>query len=292
MADRAADKATGAVKKSVDIRGVAIGGGIPKICVPVAETTPEAILREAGRAACSEADVLEWRADYYVRRQDTDRVLSVLAGIRREIGPMPLLVTYRTQAEGGAAEEEISPEDYLIFYQAVLSCGQADLIDVELRMGGETVKRLTDQAHRAGQAVLLSSHDFNGTPEEEEMRRRFRQMEEWGADILKLAVMPSHSGDMLRLMAVCREVSSHTCRPVIAISMGAAGVESRICGEAIGSAMTFGCLGKASAPGQIDVRELAGLLKTLHRLRGEGNRTQASGDCGNDWKTVYKPIGG
>jgi 3-dehydroquinate dehydratase-1 len=39
---------------------------------------------------------------------------------------------------------------------------------------------------------------------------------------------------------------------------------SRLVGEALGSAMTFGAAAKASAPGQIDVNKLDVVLETIH----------------------------
>ena len=47
------------------------------------------------------------------------------------------------------------------------------------------------------------------------------------------------------------------------MSMGALGGVSRLCGEAMGSAMTFACAGKASAPGQIELDVLAPVLDRL-----------------------------
>ena len=97
------------------------------------------------------------------------------------------------------------------------------------------------------------------------MKRRYEQMEAWGADILKLAVMPQTTEDLLTLLTVCKDASRASNHPVVAISMGGLGLESRICGEAFGSAMTFGCLGKPSAPGQMEVEQLAQVLQAIHQ---------------------------
>ena len=48
------------------------------------------------------------------------------------------------------------------------------------------------------------------------------------------------------------------------MSMSEVGVVSRICGEAFGSALTFGAVKKASAPGQLGAEELRMVLKILH----------------------------
>ena len=89
-------------------------------------------------------------------------------------------------------------------------------------------------------------------------------MQAAGADLPKLAVMPQSRRDVLALLAATAEMADlHPETPIITMSMGALGGVSRICGEAMGSAMTFACAGKSSAPGQI---ELDALLPILDRL--------------------------
>lgn len=46
--------------------------------------------------------------------------------------------------------------------------------------------------------------------------------------------------------------------------MSADGVLSRLCGEVFGSAMTFGTVGQASAPGQIPVEQLNHATAIIH----------------------------
>ena len=47
--------------------------------------------------------------------------------------------------------------------------------------------------------------------------------------------------------------------------MANTGVLSRLCGEVFGSALTFGAVGKTSAPGQIGVEDLRIALEILHK---------------------------
>ena len=44
---------------------------------------------------------------------------------------------------------------------------------------------------------------------------------------------------------------------------------SRLCGEVFGSSLTFGSVGKASAPGQVGAKELANVLKLIHESMGD-----------------------
>ena len=115
--------------------------------------------------------------------------------------------------------------------------------------------------------MLLSNHDFQKTPAKEEIVARLRRMQELDADILKIAVMLRSKKDVLTLLAATEEMcSEYANRPVITMSMDGMGVISRLCGEAFGSAVTFGSAGKASAPGQVEAGELRRVFTLLHAI--------------------------
>jgi len=254
--------------KEVIIRNITLGRGISKICVPIVETTEEAILEAAAQIRTSCADLVEWRCDHYEGIGDRERTERLLEELRTVLEDMPLLFTYRTKAEGGAAETEITLEEYAAINLHAAGTGLVDLVDMEICAGKELAERLHRVADETGCRILMSSHDFAGTPSPEEMKRRYETMEAWGADVLKLAVMPHTLEDVLSLLTVCKDVSKASVHPVVAIAMGSLGLESRILGEAFGSAMTFGCLDKSSAPGQMGVDALAQVLQAIHEGHG------------------------
>ena len=147
--------------------------------------------------------------------------------------------------------------------------GCADLVDIEFFTAGAGLPGLIAQAHAHGTAVVCSSHDFAKTPPQAEMTARLCAMQAAGADLPKLAVMPQNRRDVLALLAATAEMAErHPETPVITMSMGALGAVSRICGEAMGSAMTFASAGKASAPGQIELDVLAPILDRAESVRG------------------------
>ena len=53
-------------------------------------------------------------------------------------------------------------------------------------------------------------------------------------------------------------------RQIITMSMAGTGAISRLSGEVFGSALTFGSVGKVSAPGQINVEDLKTVLNIVH----------------------------
>ena len=90
-------------------------------------------------------------------------------------------------------------------------------------------------------------------------------MQQLGMDVAKMAVMPQSEKDVRMLLEATAEMKEqHPQTPVITMSMGKMGVLSRMAGELFGSALTFGTVGQASAPGQIPVKELRKILEMLH----------------------------
>ena len=165
--------------------------------------------------------------------------------------------------QGG--EKSLTTEDYIAINKAVIESGFVDLLDVELFTGDEAVEQMIDHAHRNQVKVIVSSHDFKRTPPKEELLKRLRKMQELGADIPKIAVMPQIKEDVLTLLAVTLEMSQKYAKgPIITMSMAGMGVASRLVGETFGSAITYGTAGKSSAPGQVDVEKLAMVLEVLH----------------------------
>ena len=245
------------------IRGVAIGEGIPKICVPIVGKTREEIVKAAEEIRTLPVDVVEWRADWYEEIFEADVVLDVLQELRRILGELPLLFTFRTKKEGG--EKEIDEKNYRTLNQLAAESGLADWIDVEVFSGDEVVNDLVRTAHENEVKVIGSNHDFEKTPSKEEIIRRLQKMQELDVDLPKIAVMPRKKEDVLTLLAATEEMNrKYADRPIITMSMAGDGVISRVCGEVFGSALTFGAAGQASAPGQIGVKELRQILTILH----------------------------
>ena len=249
---------------TVKVRSIEIGSGIPKICVPIVGITKEDILEEAKNIKTINADVVEWRVDWYEDIFNFDKVEETLVELRRELEDIPLLFTFRTSKEGG--EKEIEVKEYVELNQKAAKTGNVDLVDVEAFTGDEAVKAVIEVAHAHGIKVVASNHDFHKKPSQEEIVSRLRKMQELGADIPKIAVMPQNKKDVLTLLAATEEmVSEYADRPIITMSMAGTGVISRLCGEVFGSALTFGAAKKASAPGQMEVKDLETVLGLLHK---------------------------
>lgn len=258
------------MKKVTEVRGVRIGEGIPKIIVPIVGQSKEEILRAAESLKSAERikkirlDIVEWRADWFEDVFDFEKVRVLLEGLRDALGDTPILFTFRTSAEGG--EKAVEPGQYADLIIRTAGTGLVDLVDVETFISDEgSIRRIIDSVHAAGARVVASSHHFDRTPDQQEIVDRLCKMQELGADLLKIAVMPQDTRDVIVLLSATREMAeNHADRPIITMSMGGTGLISRLCGEIFGSSCTFGSVGKASAPGQMDAEDLDTILRLIH----------------------------
>lgn len=187
-------------------------------------------------------DAVEFRADRFYSG-DIGKLKKILYRIGET--NLPAVVTFRqgeianlTEAERLRIISELLPE--------------AAAVDIELdsEITGEAVKK----AKSLGKTVIISDHDFEKTPSNEDLRIIFERSIAEGADVVKIAVMPRAPEDAARLMCFCMESSGK--HPLICISMGEAGKFTRFYGPFFGSVLTYGSISEPIAPGQADVREL------------------------------------
>jgi 3-dehydroquinate dehydratase-1 len=252
---------------ALEIKNLTIGEGMPKICVPITGITEDEILEQADRILESPFDLVEWRVDFYVDVFNTEKTLNVLQSLREKFADAPLLFTFRTENEGG---KYITTADYLNLLIAVCESQLIDLVDVEIFMAEAAVKTIIEIAHANNIKVIASNHDFKKTPDILTILSRFDKMDNMNADILKIAAMPTSKEDVINLLsATVKAKQLIEDKPIVTMSMGDLGRITRICGEFSGSAITFGTVGEASAPGQIDASDLKSYLLGLTLDSGE-----------------------
>lgn len=263
----------------IQVKDVKIGTGLPKICVPIVETTQEQILNQAQEIAREPVDLAEWRADFYEDAGSIEKTALTASLLQSILGKIPILFTFRTAKEGGAREIAFEQYRELLLHMAKSGC--IDLIDVEVFRGYDKMQRkrrewkVADSCNREIQQmvkelaknviVIGSFHNFKETPSREEILKRIFFIEKIGAAIPKIAVMPGEPEDVICLMETTLLAGRLMAdKPVITMAMGPLGKVTRMAGESFGSAVTFGCMGKASAPGQIEVAQLRQGLQALH----------------------------
>lgn len=248
----------------VQVRNIRLGEGIPKVAVSIVGIDDDEIMQEISYLKTIKFDIAEWRVDYYEYAADIEKVKSILGKMRKSLGDIPLIFTFRTSKEGG--KKKIDFKHYIKLNKTAASSGYIDIVDIELFIcDDETIEKLVDYVHKFNVKVIMSNHDFNRTPSKDELVKRMCKMQGLGADIPKIAVMPKCSMDVLELLsATCEMKTYHSETPVITISMGPLGAISRLSGGTFGSVLTFGSAKAKSAPGQIDADELYRILRIIN----------------------------
>lgn len=182
------------------------------------------------------ADILEMRIDCF--RQPIERVTAYLQAVRTKVA-LPMIGTVR--------ENDYTRENRSAIFTAILPF--VDCIDVELGTP------ISDEvlSHAAGKTIIVSEHDFNGTPDTKTLRSMVDRAIVQGAEIVKIATMANSREDVVRLLEF-----THTCEePMVSIVMGPLGTVSRVVAPLFGSLLSYGYLTKPVAPGQLSAQKLA-----------------------------------
>jgi 3-dehydroquinate dehydratase type I len=222
---------------------------VGKLCIPIVETTVGKALiaiKKANRLT----DLIELRVDYLRNAR-----LALLLQNRQK----PFIVTNRRKEEGGNYKGE--ERKRLSVLQEAIDLG-ADYIDVELATERSSLQDLI--RNKRGTQVILSFHDFRRTPSGKELQRLFGQMIRLGADVIKIVPFARSWEDNLTILSLIPFAKARR-QEIVAFCMGEKGKISRIYSPFLGAAWTYASLdqGRASAPGQLTVRELTDIWKTM-----------------------------
>lgn len=205
-------------------------------------------------AAREHADLLEFRMDL------ADTPLDALA---KYDGELPLLCTNRATWEGGEADDA----GRLDALEAAAEHDAVAAIDIEVAAIEDGAQSTLDHAHDNGVQVVASVHDFEGTPESDELARLLARAAAAG-DVGKLAVTAESRAETLRLLSVTHAMAAEGAT-VATMAMGEAGRHTRAVAPLYGSRIGYAPVDPdaATAPGQYD---LATLAELVDRLDGAG----------------------
>lgn len=239
------------------IRKMGINEGIVQICVPITSHTKQDIIRDMKEAYQSDANMIEWRVDFFDGIKEIEQVIQLLKEIRVILNDKVLIFTYRSKQEGGACDLQTS--EYLLLVKTAVLSKTIDIVDVELLLGDTIINSIVSHAHISDVKVLISNHDFDSTPRFDVIENRINLMYKKGADIAKVAYTPKSKEDVDSLFEVSKSLDKE--KPYILISMGELGQVTRLEAKKLGSCVTFASLlNQVSAPGQIDIQELKNAL--------------------------------
>jgi len=237
----------------------------PYICTPLTGGTSEEVLNQLETILPQAPDLIEWRADFFTDLADTNQVLEVVRKIKGRTD-LPLLFTIRAEHEGGE-KITLTEKEKVALFVTVCEQTEIDFLDYETSNEDKYIQKLRETAKQHRKRLILSYHNFTNTPDDNtELIGRAKQAEAYGADIVKLAVMPKSQADVLHLLEATRKMDELLDVPVITMSMGDIGALSRIIGWAYGSIITFGVGVEHSAPGQMPIKKLREAIQVTQQL--------------------------
>ncbi|MBZ0158324.1 MAG: type I 3-dehydroquinate dehydratase [Alphaproteobacteria bacterium] len=197
------------------------------------------------------ADILELRVDMF-DILTPEHVEEVFRTVRGRVNK-PVIATIRDVAEGG--QKEIP--DRALLYRSVVPL--SDAVDVEVR-NADLMKEVKEWCVTHRKILIGSYHNFTATPDDSALDEIVVRGKEQGADIVKIAAMPGDREEVTRLLLYTLR---NRDKMLITMSMGDIGLPSRIFGPLFGSLVTYGYIGKPSAPGQLSASELLYILRRL-----------------------------
>ena len=235
------------------------------ICVPIVGPMIEDILSQVQEAVQAKVDLIELRPDMWMKgshlheEEYIPTIVNLVEEVHSRYEKMSILFTWRTLAEGG--ETLLSNENYCNLLQAIVNQNVVDAVDVELFAYTDRIGQIIKEAHHQNIQTVMSYHNFQSTPKLEILHGYAERMISAGASVIKFALMPTTSDDVLSVLQFTKELTERYPQlPRITMSMGQLGQMTRTCGHVFGNCLTFGTLGQASAPGQVEVAVLKQLV--------------------------------
>jgi len=222
--------------------------GTPKIVLSLNDAAPPDLIHEARQSGL---DLIELRIDQY-SSFDSTHVLREVARFKE----CSTIATIRLKSEGGAWSLP-EPERLSLFKKII---PEVNALDIEL--SAETILAdVVQAAHAAKKIVIISYHDFDGTPTLNKLNGILDKAKSFGADIVKIAAMATKPEDIQILAGF---TIANAKKNVVTIAMGSEGALSRVFFPALGSLLTYARVGQPTAPGQLGYSELLLLIRKFY----------------------------
>ena len=221
----------------------------PKICIALGFPTVEELLDHARAEYQAGERFFEFRLDYLPR---PEQGIAALRKFLQRYSDCVVLATCRRHQNHGKFNGSI--EEQLRVLELAIDAG-AQAIDLEIESAEECGPRL--QGIRSRTYVLLSYHNYGGTPPLEPVMRRMKRIAADGYKIVTTAKKPS---DNCRVLELAR---AHSKVPTVLLAMGETGFPTRVLSPAFGGLYTYAAPNAAegTASGQVAARHLRHLYR-------------------------------
>ncbi len=157
---------------------------------------------------------------------------------------------------------KIRDEERVEMLKIAIAAG-ATYVDIEFEAGQDYKNDLIDFAHKHQCDVIISYHNYDRTPELDELEEIVRQCYAQGADLAKIATHVNVNRDNSKILSLYKAPGR-----LVAIGMGDLGRISRIVAPFLGAEFTYASLsdGEATAPGQISYDRLNKFILEIQEI--------------------------
>ena len=211
-------------------------------------------------------DILEIRYDFFEESE-----WPTLASRVRKIAPKAIqLGTIRLKRDGGTFPNARAIERPALWKKIFAAAEAPEWLDLE-RDCLHDYNELREIADAKGVNILISEHNFTRIPNDLELKNYLTDVKRVKADGIKIAAMSNSDDDCTRLYKFAKKAKGF--KFIAAFGMGETGKISRIWSLKEGANLTYCSIGKAAAPGQIDV---ALMRKAIDRLETTTSQIEIS----------------
>jgi len=225
----------------------------PAVCASISGKNEMKIMRGLKAAKKLGADLAEIRADFAGRELKLERILPA---------EMPIVLTNRPKREGGKYVGVDEGRVALLIDSMDLA---PSCIDIELSTPTRLMVDVLKKARKKGVSVIVSHHDFAGTPEPRHAEKVLKSIVEKGCDIAKLVTAAKSRRDVFKMLEFMVRIQEKNELPVISFAMGNMGKITRYIALVLGSPWIYAGVYGMTAPGQPDLKTA---VEWVAELRG------------------------
>jgi len=229
----------------------------PKICIALGFPQVDALLEHARAEYEAGERFFEFRLDYL---PDPQQGVGAIRKFLSRHGDCSIVATCRRHQNMGRFNGSIE-EQLRILYEAVRAGAKA--VDIEVETAENCVQRL--EALRGQAYLLVSYHNYGGTPSLDPVLRRMLRVAADGYKIVTTAKKPSDNCKVLDL------ARTHPKTHTVVLAMGEHGFPTRVLSPGFGGIYTYAAPNAAegTASGQVSARQLRNLYR-VEKLSRDG----------------------
>jgi 3-dehydroquinate dehydratase/shikimate dehydrogenase len=222
---------------------------LPRICIALGFPEVETLLAHARAEYDAGERFLEFRLDYLA---SPEQGIAAMRKFLSRHSDCTILATCRRHQNHGRYNGSVDQQVRIL--ESAIDAG-AKAVDIELESAENCAERL--ESLRARAYLLISYHNYGGTPPLDSVMRRMTRIPADGYKVVTTAKKPS---DNYRILALAR---AYPKTPTVLLAMGEMGFPTRVLSTAMGGLYSYAAPNAAggTAIGQVCARQLRQLYR-------------------------------